>query len=163
MLLLEVLRRAAHDWVLYRDSTRIHQRILAEEAYHWLFEEGPGTESWSHRLQEQNEFTSFYNICDILSIDPEQVRGYARRLDIKKILSTGRPPTYRKNREHQRSPARPKLVVCSLPSLPPAPVHTPDVPLILVARPQLLIPVPKLHRIFEVAQRTVDTLLQHLG
>jgi len=32
-LLLEVLRRAAHDWVLYRQHKRMQLRVLADDAY----------------------------------------------------------------------------------------------------------------------------------
>jgi hypothetical protein len=41
-LLLEIIRRAAYDWVLYRGSRRMVQKVMAEQAYRWLFLENPG-------------------------------------------------------------------------------------------------------------------------
>jgi hypothetical protein len=129
MLLIEVLRRAAHDWVLYRASTRLLQKQIADEAYQWLFKEVPGSRAWVERALCGKQLTSFTCICEILSLDPEAVRTYVRGLTIKEILSTGRPPTYRRQKDRKRKSLVavqepivkvPEIVVRKLPlALPP--------------------------------------------
>lgn len=57
-LLLEIVRRAAYDWVLYRSSTRLIQKSLAEAAFHWLFMEAPDTQEWKERTKEGKTVTS---------------------------------------------------------------------------------------------------------
>jgi len=96
-LLLEVMRRAAADWVLYRTSSKASQKQSAEEAYFWIFVEEPGTALYSNRAINKMELTAFVSICDVFNLDPDVVRAYIRRLTVKDILSTGRPPTYRRN------------------------------------------------------------------
>jgi hypothetical protein len=147
MMLLEVLRRAAHDWVLYRSSTRLLQRQVAEEAYTWLFREEPGSHGWIERALNKKELTSFVSICDVLSLDPEVVRTYIRGLTVKEILSTGRPPTYRRQKERRRKPA-----------LLRAP--TPQLPISVVAfRPHLVRPVSvHLVAMFERASATISLI-----
>ena len=48
-LLLEVLRRAAHDWVLYRGHSEITKRECAQDAFTWLFKEDEDHTSWKQR------------------------------------------------------------------------------------------------------------------
>lgn len=91
-LLLEIVRRAAFDWVLYRSSRRLDQKALAEDAYVWLFVEGPGHPNWKIRKEEDKELTSFLCICEQLDIDPEKLRNYVRALTPNKVMSSGRPP-----------------------------------------------------------------------
>jgi hypothetical protein len=95
-LLLEVVRRAAYDWVLYRTSTRLVQRTLAEQAYVWLFVEAPGSPEWNEREQEGKHMMSFLSICESLDLDPETVRRHVRRLTPKNVMSVGRPAEYRR-------------------------------------------------------------------
>lgn len=95
-LLLEVIRRAGYDWVLYRGSRRLKTKQIAEDAYHWLFEEKPGDASWAQRKEEGKELTSFLAICEALDLDPEYVRDTIRKLTVKDVLSVGRPATHRK-------------------------------------------------------------------
>jgi hypothetical protein len=95
-LLLEIIRRAAYDWVLYRSHTRITQRVLADQAYRWLFEEVPGTVDWTERMREKKYITSFVAICEGLDLDPITVRGHIRRLTPKNVMSVGRPAEYRR-------------------------------------------------------------------
>lgn len=87
-LLLEIIRRAAYDWILYRGSSKIPNSIWASDAHSWLFlENGEG------------ELTSFLSICTILELDPCSVRRHIRTMTVKDILGTGRPAEHRKNRE----------------------------------------------------------------
>jgi len=100
-LLLEVIRRAAHDWVLYRLSKKLHQQELAQHAYIWLFEEEPGHPWWRERHQKENRelhITSFVSICEEIDLDPEHVRETVRHLTIKDVMSAGRPAERRRRR-----------------------------------------------------------------
>jgi len=95
-LLLEVIRRASHDWVLYRTSGVMPKRKLAEDAYIWLFQEEPGHGAWAERTANRKDFTSFLSICELLDLDPEAVRKRVRTLTIQQVLSVGRPAEYRR-------------------------------------------------------------------
>lgn len=101
-LLLEIIRRAAYDWVLYRTSRRIPQRHFAEDAYIWLFQEDEQHPRWSERSREGKHLTSFVGICEVLDLDPDKVRGYIRKLTAKKVMSAGRPPDYRSSDTYER-------------------------------------------------------------
>lgn len=108
-LLLEVVRRAAYDWVLYRTSRRLQYKKLAEDAFLWLFSESPGDVRWTERAMSQKSITSFVAICEALDLDPDAVRVQIRKLTIKNVMSVGRPAEYRRTewREEERllSPA----------------------------------------------------------
>lgn len=95
-LLLEIVKRAAFDWVLYRNSRRMVQRVLADSAYRWLFTEDEGTSDWNERLRDGKYITSFVAICEGLDLDPDRVRSYIKRLDRKNVMSVGRPAEYRR-------------------------------------------------------------------
>lgn len=95
-LLLEVIRRAAYDWALYRGSRRMSQKLLAEQAFNWLFVEEEGTPEWEERMREGKHITAFINICESLDLDPDKVRGHIRRLTPKNVMSVGRPAEYRR-------------------------------------------------------------------
>lgn len=95
-LLLEIIRRAAYDWVLYRGSRRMVQRTLADTAYKWLFQEEPGTADWNERMRDKKYITSFVAICEGLDLDPDTVRRHIKRLDRKNVMSVGRPAEYRR-------------------------------------------------------------------
>lgn len=95
-LLLEVIRRASHDWVLYRTSGVMAKRKLAEDAYVWLFQEEPGHGAWAERAANRKDFTSFLSICELLDLDPEAVRKRVRSLTVQQVLSVGRPAEYRR-------------------------------------------------------------------
>jgi hypothetical protein len=97
-LLLEVIRRAAHDWVLYRLSRKQPQQSIAQEAYVWLFEEGPGHPWWKERIKNKLHLLSFLSICSELDLDPEVVRRVLRRLTVKGVMSSGRPAERRRRR-----------------------------------------------------------------
>jgi hypothetical protein len=96
VLLLEVVRRAAYDWVLYRTSRRMLHKKLAEDAYTWLFEEGPGHPNWIERERTGKFITSFIAICNELDLDADTVRSYVRKLTVKNVMSVGRPAEYRR-------------------------------------------------------------------
>lgn len=91
-LLLEIIRRASYDWVLYRQSSRIPQKRLAEDAYHWLFVE----ETSEERKASGKHLTGFVAICDLLDLDPEMVRARVRTLTVANVMSVGRPAEYRR-------------------------------------------------------------------
>lgn len=95
-LLLEILRRAIHDWVLYRSHTRLAEREKAQSAYTWLFEEGPGHPWWAIRQRDGQMLTALLTICEIFDFDVEYVRRAARETTVHKILTAGRPPETRK-------------------------------------------------------------------
>jgi hypothetical protein len=94
-LLLEIVRRATYDWVLYRMSRKLHHKRLAKDAYIWLFLESGGTHK-KERSQSGKSLTGFLPICELLDLDPGTVRQRARKLTIKSILNMGRPPENRK-------------------------------------------------------------------
>lgn len=97
-LLLEVILRAAADWVLYRASTRPQQQQLARDAYIWLFDEAPGHPHWAERQSSLRigRLFSFLAICDVANLDPEWVRRYIRTLTRRRITAMGRPRIYRR-------------------------------------------------------------------
>jgi len=94
-LLLEVIRRAAHDWVLYR-STRRPERAFAADAYTWLFEEEPGHPDWERRKTEGEPLLAFVTICELLDLDPKTVRDRVRKMTPKDIMTAGRPAEHRR-------------------------------------------------------------------
>lgn len=96
VLLLEVVRRAAYDWVLYRTSRRMLHKKLAEDAYLWLFVEAPGHPNWVERDRVGKHITSFMAICSELDLDADTVRSYVRKLTVKNVMSIGRPAEYRR-------------------------------------------------------------------
>lgn len=94
-LLLEVLRRAAYDWVLYRHSIRPQQRKIANDAQVWLFEEREDYSPYGARHVSKH-MTSFLEICSLLDLDPAKVRARVRELTPKHVTNVGRPVEYRK-------------------------------------------------------------------
>jgi hypothetical protein len=104
-LLLEIIRRAAYDWVLYRTSRRMVQRKLAEQAFHWLFVEDGTGEDKKEREDSEKYITSFLAICEALDLDPESVRKHVRKLTPKNVMSVGRPAEYRRR---DNSPSLPQ-------------------------------------------------------
>ena len=97
-LLLEILRRAAYDWVLYRDSTRLEHKVLAEDAYTWLFQEDEDHPHWRARCNEGKHLTAFVAICEEIDLDPDVVRRAVKGLTLNRVVASGRPPTRTKQR-----------------------------------------------------------------
>lgn len=97
-LLLEIIRRAAFDWVLYRGSSKLPNRLLAESAYQWLFVEEPESAAWRLRESSGKGLTSFIAICGQLDIDPERVRATVRLMTQRDIMGAGRPAERRKGK-----------------------------------------------------------------
>jgi hypothetical protein len=95
-LLLELVRRAAFDWILYRGSRRLMQKLLADGAYRWLFLEHPGTADWEERQREGKAGTAFEEICEALDLDADSVREHIKKLTPKHVTNVGRPSSYRK-------------------------------------------------------------------
>ena len=95
--LLEIMRRAAHDWVLYKTHSELSKRQIAQHAHTWLFEEGPGHPWWHQRNMPKGQtFTSFLSICNVLDLDPTYVRSRIRLLTSKQIMTAGRPAERRR-------------------------------------------------------------------
>ena len=95
-LLLEIVLRAAYDWVMYRNHRRLLLKKNAQEAYAWLFVEGPGHPDWIEREKEGWHLFSFLAICDALDLNPAAVRKSVRKLTPQRIQARGRPPTRRR-------------------------------------------------------------------
>lgn len=93
--LLEIVRRAAHDWVLYRFTSRLDKRQLALNAYTWLFEEKPGHPWWELRQREGEPFLAFLNICETLDIPPDRIRERVKAMTMRDIVTAGRPAEHR--------------------------------------------------------------------
>lgn len=101
-LMLEIIRRAAQDWVLYRNSAEPDKKLLADEAYVWLFVECEGHPNYVLRRAEHREFTGFLAICEALDMDPVRVRAYVTQLTPDKVLS-GRLPRAAQSSKPSRS------------------------------------------------------------
>jgi hypothetical protein len=112
-LLMEIIRRAVHDYVLYRQHRNAEFKQRAENAYIWLFEEEPGHPAWKTREQAlfrvldgkrevvevgSRRLTSFLSICEACELDPEEVRTRARATTVDSILRSGRRTERRKPR-----------------------------------------------------------------
>lgn len=100
-LLLEVIRRAAYDWVLYRTSSKLQNKVLAESAFIWLFQEDRGTALWVLRERGGKTLTAFVVICEMLDLDPEKVRKRIRQLTERDIMGAGRPAERRKPKQNE--------------------------------------------------------------
>jgi len=95
-LWIEVIRRAAFDWVLYRNSNRMSKRKLAQDAFIWLFVEDSNHPNWQLRIENDGcPITSFIGICDALDLDPEMIREGIRRLTPTRIKALGKLPMRR--------------------------------------------------------------------
>jgi hypothetical protein len=99
--LLEIVRRAVYDYVLYRQHTQLELKEIAADAYTWLFEEEEGHPWWRQRVKEGRTFTALISICDTLDLDVETVRARAKQMDVRTILAAGRPPEVRRRRAHE--------------------------------------------------------------
>lgn len=95
-VLLEIVRRAAYDWVLYRNSSKLQKRQLADSAYQWLFIEERDSSTWRQRVGNGKELTAFIAICEVLELDPRMVRTTVRGMTVAGIMSAGRPAERRK-------------------------------------------------------------------
>jgi hypothetical protein len=81
LMLASIIRRAAFDIVLYRNSPRLVDRLVGVQAYQWMFKEDPD------RQHPRDRFTSFLSICEILNQDPEWIRSQTltlKKSDVKK-------------------------------------------------------------------------------
>jgi hypothetical protein len=127
-LLLEIIRRATHDWVLYRGHASPDKKELARQAYVWLFEEEPGHKAWKEREKAlfklrgegggpdmvevgTRRITSFLSICEIVGVDPDAVRKRAKEMTPESIMRTGRHAERRKPQTESSSIEAHGLVV----------------------------------------------------
>ena len=62
-----VVRRAAVDWVLYKDHESTKHRKIGGDAGAWLFQE-----------EDTNRLSSFGCVCDILGLEQELLREKIR-------------------------------------------------------------------------------------
>ena len=95
-LWIEVIRRAAFDWVLYKNSQRMPKRLLAQDAYTWLFVENQEHPNWAIRKKTDGcTLSSFLGICAALGLDPDAIRTGIIRLTTTKIKTLGKLPMRR--------------------------------------------------------------------
>lgn len=99
VLLFEMLKRAIYDWILYRDSRRLSHKVIAQEAYLWLFEESPTGILHAQRKSCGRVATSFHAVCAALDLNPEQVRARACEITSKQVLNLGRPRIHRRRKD----------------------------------------------------------------
>ena len=64
-----VVRRAAVDWVLYKDHSTSKLRKVGADAEYWIFLD-----------KEENRLSSFVSVCDILGLEPSLMREKVRSL-----------------------------------------------------------------------------------
>lgn len=95
-LLVGILLRAVHDWVLYRGSSRLQRKRIAEDAYRWIFLENGDSLANIERKRSQKELTSFLTICEVLELDTEVVRRQIKELREEDVITSGRPATRRR-------------------------------------------------------------------
>lgn len=83
LLLANVIRRAAFDIALYKDSRRLKEKRIYIQAHQWMFTE---------RISKDpmDEFASFKNICELLDQDPEQIRRETLKLTRADVRKFGR-------------------------------------------------------------------------
>jgi hypothetical protein len=88
MLLAAIIRRAAFDIALYKNSKKLVDRRLAIQASQWMFDD--------REIMEQeplDRFTSFKSICEVLDQDPAWIRRKTVELkakDVRKFDRVGR-------------------------------------------------------------------------
>jgi len=72
----KLIYRAVYDWLLYRESRELEKRKLAAEAYCWLFlgPEGSAPEGFY-----------FYEVCEMLGVDPGVHRVHLRKLTLRQV------------------------------------------------------------------------------
>lgn len=81
------MRRAIHDWVLYRESEKASFRKIALDAEQWLF----GEEHATKGRPTTDLFMSLVSMCLALDLKVSDVRERARNMTPRDILCTGRP------------------------------------------------------------------------
>jgi len=81
LLLASIIRRAAYDIALYKNSTSLSKKRLYIDALAWILQDDDGT-------NPDDRFTSFSNICMLLDQDPVTIRRKSLKLtrkDVKKF------------------------------------------------------------------------------
>lgn len=85
ILLAAIIRRAAFDIALYKDSRRISERRIFIQAHRWMFLD-------SRPAQDSDRFVSFVNLCELLGQDPDVIRRKTMLLEkssVKKFDRVG--------------------------------------------------------------------------
>ncbi len=93
-LMLEIVRRAAFDWVCLGNKDDERAETWAD-ANTWLFEEGPGHPWWETRQGEGTGHLSFLAICEYLALDVERMRTKIRNMTEADVIAVGRPIEHR--------------------------------------------------------------------
>lgn len=87
VFLASIIRRAAFDIALYKNSRKLVDRRLAVQAKQWMFDD--------RNVMNQHpmdRFTSFLNLCDMLDQDPKWIRERTmalRACDVRKFDRVG--------------------------------------------------------------------------
>lgn len=87
LLLAAIIRRAAFDIALYKNSKKLVDRRLAIQAVRWMFDDKSVMSQ-----HPEDRFTSFLNICDMLDQDPSWIRERTlemRASDVRKFDRVG--------------------------------------------------------------------------
>ncbi len=80
LLWAKVIVRAAYDFALWKDSRDVRLRNYARDAERWLFDE--------EKYGSAGFMNSFNRICEVLNIDRQRIRDYAKNLtrdQVKKL------------------------------------------------------------------------------
>ena len=120
-LLLEIVKRAIHDWVLYRTHSELIKATFAKEAYTWLFEEDEDHPDFKTRKKLGDTITSFVVICEVTDLRPEELRRHIRTLKVSDVMGTGRPAERRRRPPDEVSIDQHELAGVSIESFEPAP------------------------------------------
>ena len=122
-LLLEIVKRAIHDWVLYKTHSEITKKTYAREAYVWLFEEDEDHPDFKAREEDDFTITSFLVICEATNLDPDNMRGLIRNLKPCDVMGTGRPAERRRRSSEDVSIDQHNLSGVSIEAFEPSPSY----------------------------------------
>lgn len=120
-LLLEIVKRAINDWVLYRGHSELKKKTCAREAYVWLFEEDGSHPDFKARLESGCVLTSFIAICEAVDLCPKVFRRHIKTLQISDVLGNGRPAERRRKPSEDVSLQQHDLSGVDIDAFEPAP------------------------------------------
>ncbi len=101
LLLIAILEDAIHCFQKFLFATRPREQRLFREAERWMMEMG-----WRNPGEDAAPHFSFEQVCDVLGIDPDYLRG---RLEHWRQLASVRQPVFRlASRSPHRSAPRAK-------------------------------------------------------
>lgn len=120
-LLLEIVKRAIHDWILYRGHSEITKATYAHDAYYWLFVEDEQHPSFKERIKNKSTITSFVVICELTDLQPKSLREHIKTLKVSDIMGTGRPVEHRRRTSDDINIDHHDLAGVSIESFEPSP------------------------------------------